>query len=121
MEGLNPNKPPPKETVVRIEKWEYSDPIAVPHPDNVSLIVNVPAEISGPLSARVKWKRHQWSAPQILDQIKISDGPDGGRVLSAVIGMRKQIDHNPPSLLRSEVLLAGRIIKTLDLPIAVGD
>ena len=96
--------------VVRIEKWEYSDPVVVPHPDNVSLVVNVPADISGPLSARIKWKRQRWSTAQTLDQIKTSDRPGGGRVLSAVIGLRKQIDHNPPRLLRSEVLSAGRVI-----------
>src|SRR5262245_8658291 len=39
MEGLNPNAPPPKRTEVRITKWEYSDPVGVPHPDVVDVVV----------------------------------------------------------------------------------
>lgn len=41
MEGLNPNAPPPKNTDVKIEKWEYSDPIGVPHPDTVDLVIHL--------------------------------------------------------------------------------
>jgi hypothetical protein len=41
MNGLNPNSPPPKNTEVRIEKWEYSDPIGVPHPDVVDVVVEL--------------------------------------------------------------------------------
>jgi hypothetical protein len=39
--GLNPNSPPPKTTEIAIEKWEYSDPIEVPHPDVVDLVVDL--------------------------------------------------------------------------------
>jgi hypothetical protein len=41
MEGLNPNAPPPKNTEVRLTKWEYSDPVGVPHPDTVDFVVTI--------------------------------------------------------------------------------
>jgi hypothetical protein len=41
MEGMNPNAPPPKNTEVRISKWEYSDPIGVPHPDVVDVVITL--------------------------------------------------------------------------------
>lgn len=39
MVGINPNAPPPKTTETRIAKWEYSDPVGVPHPDTVDIVI----------------------------------------------------------------------------------
>jgi hypothetical protein len=121
MEGLNPNHPPPKETVVKIAKWEYSDPVAVPHPDSVTLVARIPAGLGGPLSVRVKWKRQRWGVAQKLERISVAEEADGERQLSAEIPVGKEIDHLRPRLLRSEILAGGRVIKTLDLPIELGD
>lgn len=41
MEGLNPNAPPPKNTEVELTRWEYTDPIGVPHPDVVNAVVTL--------------------------------------------------------------------------------
>ena len=41
MEGLNPNNPPPKSTEVELTRWEYTDPVGVPHPDTVDAVVTV--------------------------------------------------------------------------------
>src|SRR5215472_4906630 len=41
MEGLNPNSPPPKNTEVKLAKWEYSDPVGVPHPDTIDVVVTL--------------------------------------------------------------------------------
>jgi hypothetical protein len=41
MERLNPNNPPPKDTEVELNHWEYTDPIGVPHPDAVYAVVTV--------------------------------------------------------------------------------
>lgn len=41
MDGLNPNSPPPKTTEVILKKWEYSDPVGVPHPDVVDIVVEL--------------------------------------------------------------------------------
>jgi len=39
MEGMDMNKPPAKETEVVLQKWEYSDPIGVPHPDAFEVVL----------------------------------------------------------------------------------
>jgi hypothetical protein len=41
MDGLNPNNPPPKNTEVELTRWEYTDPVGVPHPDSVDAVVTV--------------------------------------------------------------------------------
>jgi hypothetical protein len=41
MEGMDPNNPPPKGTRVAIKRWEYTDPVGVPHPDVVDLAVEI--------------------------------------------------------------------------------
>lgn len=41
MENLDPNSPPPKRTDVMIKKWEYSDPVGIPHPDVVDLVMEI--------------------------------------------------------------------------------
>lgn len=41
MDGLNPNSPPPKSTEVILKKWEYSDPVGVPHPDVLDAVVEL--------------------------------------------------------------------------------
>ena len=41
MENLDPNNPPPKSTRVTLSKWEYSDPVGVPHPDTVDFVATI--------------------------------------------------------------------------------
>ena len=41
MDGLNPNNPPPKTTEVELQRWEYSDPIGVPHPDMIDAVITI--------------------------------------------------------------------------------
>jgi hypothetical protein len=41
MEGLNPNNPPPKNTEIELTRWEYTDPVGVPHPDTVDVVMTV--------------------------------------------------------------------------------
>lgn len=83
MEGLNPNAPPPKNTEVKLTKWEYSDPVGVPHPDTVDVVVtlansggqglsNLEVEVAG------EWKNGPlrdaasaaWSQPAILQNFR---------------------------------------------------
>ncbi len=60
MEGMDPNSPPAKETPTVITKWEYSDPVGVPHPDEVDLIAetdNSSAAIEGAYAVvERRWK-----------------------------------------------------------------
>jgi hypothetical protein len=41
MEGMDPNNPPPKETRVVLKRWEYTDPVGVPHPDVVDVVAQI--------------------------------------------------------------------------------
>jgi hypothetical protein len=41
MEGLNPDSPPPKHTEVILKRWEYTDPIGAPHPDEFDILVRI--------------------------------------------------------------------------------
>lgn len=41
MRGLNPSAPPAKTTEISLDHWEYTDPVGVPHPDEVDLLADV--------------------------------------------------------------------------------
>jgi hypothetical protein len=60
MNGLDPNKPPPKNTEIAIEKWDYSDPVGTPHPDIVDLVVEIRNESDAPLTALSVEVEGQW-------------------------------------------------------------
>lgn len=49
MEGFDPNNPPPQLTPTPLSKWEYSDPVGVPHPDLVDALIEI--ESSGPAAS----------------------------------------------------------------------
>ena len=50
MDGLNPDAPPPKNTEVALTKWEYSDPVGVPHPDVFDIVLTLKNEGPEPVS-----------------------------------------------------------------------
>ncbi len=93
MEGLNPNAPPPKTTDVVLRKWEYSDPIGVPHPDVVNAVVQVRNEgeatladvgvsisgqwQTGPLGAQ---REAGWTAPVVLRTLPVGSMAPGASV-----------------------------------------
>jgi len=60
MVGLNPNSPPPKGTEVVIRKWEYSDPVGVPHPDTVDVVVELENKGSSPAAGVTVVVTRQW-------------------------------------------------------------
>jgi hypothetical protein len=78
MNGLNPNAPPPKTTEVSIDKWEYSDPVGVPHPDKIDVVIQIKNESADAASALAdvtgRWrvgpftdeKRAEWGATSSL-------------------------------------------------------
>jgi hypothetical protein len=41
MDGMDPNHPPPKNTRVKLKRWEYTDPVGVPHPEIVDVAVQI--------------------------------------------------------------------------------
>jgi hypothetical protein len=85
MNGLDPNKPPPKNTEIAIEKWDYSDPVGTPHPDVVDFAVEIRNESDAPVTAvsieiEGQWKvgpfsketLAKWSTPVKLKSIEPS-------------------------------------------------
>jgi hypothetical protein len=84
--ALDPNTPPPKSTEVTIDKWEYSDPIDVPHPDVVDVVYDLKNETAGPLNNlavnfTARWqvgplknkKRAMWGNPIFLQRQEIAE------------------------------------------------
>lgn len=118
MTGLNPNNPPPKETRVRIDRWEYSDPIGVPNPDEVILVVHLAETPADAISVRTSWLTTKWSPPQLRKLVVIGDGDRVGEVR---IPVRDVINRQHPRKLRSIIMVNGRVIKNVDLPILLGD
>ncbi len=88
MNGLDPNNPPPQNTDIVIEKWDYSDPVGTPHPDTVDLVIEVKNESDLPasgLSSRIEgqWKTGpfakenlaKWDAPASLKTSELATVP----------------------------------------------
>ena len=70
MNGMNPNAPPPKTTEIKLDKWEYSDPIGVPHPDVVDVTVAVENRSDGPARDVVIEVGSRWSVGPMKDKSK---------------------------------------------------
>jgi hypothetical protein len=121
MEGLDPNHPPKKQTVTRLQVWEYSDPVGVPHPDEVTFVAELPPTVMGNISVKIQWLEGRWSSATELKTFSINPGDDGMRLLSAQIPVALEINTKHPSRLRSVILADGKKVKTLDLPIQPGD
>jgi len=60
MEQFDPNAPPPKTTEVTIQKWEYTDPVGVPHPDVVDVVIELKNEGTSAASGIVTEIAGQW-------------------------------------------------------------
>jgi hypothetical protein len=67
MENFDPNNPPPKATEVAIERWEYSDPVGVPHPDIVDVVVTLKSNGGGGKGAVSATLSGQWRVGPIKD------------------------------------------------------
>jgi hypothetical protein len=146
MEGLNPNAPPPKKTEVRITKWEYSDPIGVPHPDDVDIVVTI-ANTSGRAISNVdvelagEWNEGSrrsaadavWSPQTVIQTFPtVSIAASGRQTLRAAVSLKSEMDalarlQKWPYGFRATVTVRVRgtdepLFKTrADLPIRRGD
>lgn len=146
MEGLNPNAPPPKTTDVQIKKWEYSDPVGVPHPDVVDIVVklknntaqslsNLEADVSGQWMTGQAEKRAgaSWADPIPLKTVQdILIAPGATESLRIPIDVKTKMEalekiHKWPYSLRAIVKVSApgsseplAIVK-VELPITPGD
>ena len=74
MENLDPNSPPPKNTDVVIQRWEYSDPVGVPHPDVVDLVMEIRNRNDAPSPQLVAEISGQWLTGSISSERKAAWG-----------------------------------------------
>lgn len=145
MDGLNPNSPPPKTTEVTLNKWEYSDPIGVPHPDVVDVVVelgndadteagNLTVKVStrwliGPQSKKSKAVWGKAAAVERLSDFKIvAHGKHTLRIPMKLAEQMKRLEQTRswPWRIEVTVLVTSASGKTLlrkqaDLPITPGD
>jgi hypothetical protein len=106
MENLNPNSPPPKTQVVELERWEYTDPVGVPHPDKVDILatISTPANAT-PVQAVVqimaRWKigpesdreKAAWEPASFLDAVQsFALQPGETRQASTPVDLAKQME-----------------------------
>jgi len=121
MVDLDPNKPPPKATPTPLSRWEYSDPVGVPHPDIVTLVVRASAADAATLVVRTQWLGKAWSAPT-QRQMTSPIATDGAmRVLRYDIPIGPYILAHEPKRFRSSAYVAGVKVKDFDLAIQLGD
>lgn len=106
MKGLNPNAPPPKSSMVKLTKWEYSDPVGVPHPDTVNVVVMLVNNEGQPLSnleveLTGEWKSGPlrdgstaaWSSETVLKKLQgVFIGPSGSRTVSVPVEVKAMMD-----------------------------
>jgi hypothetical protein len=143
--GLNPNSPPPKNTEVTISKWEYSDPIEVPHPDVVDIVVDLRNQADRPAENLVVdisalWKigqkknkaRAAWGKPFSLKRMPaIRLEARGAQSFRVPINLAEKMTALSarrfwPWALRAQVTVStrsGKLLQkiTIDLPIIPGD
>ncbi len=124
MIGMNPNRPPPKTTRTRLKKWEYSDPIGVPHPDKADLVVEVEAgstPLSGTLNVLLQWKRKTWSPAQLQYETALTLAAHQRERLVVPVDLAPIMRSPRPSLLHAIVLMNKRRLTGVDLPIVAAD
>ena len=104
MEGLDVDSPPEKATEVTLERWEYSDPVGVPHPDTVDVLVRldggqkglqVDVEASyrfavGPIDERAETRR---DVPQALPGQRVSFADASARFRLRNIDIKSTMDR----------------------------
>jgi hypothetical protein len=144
MNGMEPNNPPPKQTRIVLKRWEYSDPIGVPHPDSVDVAIDVKNDAGAALDGAVVEVEAQWlEGPQrrkaasvwttrslVGKRLNVSLAPDRQESLTVPIDLAEKMKALEPSrrwpwALRTFITVkrGGAVIGStqLELPITPGD
>jgi hypothetical protein len=145
MEGMDPNAPPAKSTEVAIDRWEYTDPIGVPHPEAIDLLALLQNEGPGPVAGlratlSLSWKvgplgspdAAAWGEPAPLERVEsIALGPGETHSLRVPIPLSPVMDQlhaagRWPYALRVSLEVTGGSGETLlatarDFPMQPGD
>lgn len=146
MNGLDPDAPPPKATEVILQKWEYSDPVGVPHPDLLDVVVTVTndsdiAVTNVAINVSVAWKignfkderRSDWTPITTLeDSEPFSLEAHETKVLRVSVNLAEKITelnktNNWPYTLRAKAKVTKKdaslllAVSQAELPIIAGD
>lgn len=123
MENLNPNMPPPKATRVAIDRWEYSDPVGVPNPDSVILVITLRAATAQEVKLAVKtqWLAPKWTAQVAVDTRTVRLEAGVAQDVQVSIPVAHMILERRGRRLRSLVLADGKVAGRADLPVVIGD
>jgi hypothetical protein len=124
MEGLRSDSPLPKTTRVKLDRWEYSDPVGVPNPDEVILVLalSAPAARTLALSVRPSFRvRGNWRAGAALPGRGITLESAVTRTEEFVIPVRTMIYDHSARRLATAILVDGKQAARAELPIIGGD
>jgi len=144
MNGMDPNNPPPKQTRIVLKRWEYSDPIGVPHPDSVDVTIDIKNGAGAALEGAVVEVEAAWlEGPQrrkaasvwtarsaVGKPLYVSLAPDGQQRLTVAINVAEKMKVLEPSRRWPWALRAFIRVKRgeavigstqLELPITPGD
>lgn len=124
MEGLRSDSPLPKTTRVKLDRWEYSDPVGVPNPDDVILVVTLTtaAPRNLQLGARTSWRiRGAWRQGASLPARPVPLTANTPRTEEFIIPVRRMIHDRRARRLAATILLDGTDGIRAELPIIGGD
>jgi hypothetical protein len=124
MEGLRADSPLPKTTRVKLDRWEYSDPVGVPNPDDVILVVTLSAPAGRTLSLTVRpnWRiGGNWRTGIALPARSIALEPGAARTEEFTIPVRQMIYDLRARRLSAMVMADGKQVARAELPIIGGD
>ena len=105
MEGFDPNSPPPKTTEVTIHKWEYTDPVGVPHPDSVDVVVALTNEGTASVTGVAAAIAGQWR----IGPIKSGARAVWSRSKPLQTWQSLTVTPGKPTVLRVPIDIAARI------------
>ncbi len=104
MEGLNPNSPPPKTTEVVLRRWEYTDPVGVPHPDVIDVVADL-KNLGGEARGLVVEFTSQWRTGPLDAESRAA----WGHVVPLYRSEPFQLGHNESRTVRVTVDLAAKM------------
>ncbi len=121
---FNPNHPPPQETRIQLDHWEYSDPVGVPHPDTIILVVTlISTSLTTPvtISVTTRWLGGGPEKGETMSSNNIRLRAGVAKTIEFLIPVKSKIYESNPKLLRSSVWSGHKELTHADLPIVIGD
>jgi hypothetical protein len=105
MERFDPNFPPPKNTEITIRKWEYSDPVGVPHPDIFDVVIQIKNNSDSRVSDILGEVSGQWR----VGPMKAEEKAAWGERETIYTSERMLLDSARSAVFRVPVKIASRM------------